>query len=296
MKVARYFTVAAGGALLLGTALLGAGSGVAAAGPAAPQSPSLIPRCATADVSDLEAASIEKEVRARTGYKSGPGVEAASSFTINVYFHVITSSTGEGDVSNAQIGRQLRAMNSGYAGTGFSFVTAGIDRVANDDWYLMGYNSQAERRAKEALRQGTADDLNIYITYGGGYLGWATWPHKYSSNPLLDGIVIASESLPGGSYDGFNEGDTATHEVGHWIGLYHTFQNGCSTNGDYVDDTPAERSPASGCPIGRDTCPEPGLDPIHNFMDYSVDPCMTEFTSGQATRMQYYFVTYRQGR
>ena len=111
---------------------------------------------------------------------------------------------------------------------------------------------------------------------------------------MLDGVLIHYGSLPGGFIGNYNLGYTATHEVGHYLGLAHTFEQGCKGHGDYVDDTPAMEVPTSGCPVGKDTCPrDAGLDPVENYMDYSYDRCYTAFTHGQTERMQKQYAHWR---
>src|SRR5262249_6979421 len=135
--------------------------------------------------------------------------------------------------------------------------------------------------------------LNLYLANpSGGLLGWSTFPWDLKKTPHMDGVVILSSSLPGGEAP-FDLGMTAVHEIGHWLGLYHTFQNGCASSNDKVSDTPQEAEPAFGCPTGRDTCPAAGVDPITNYMDYSDDSCMTGFTTGQASRITKSITHYR---
>jgi hypothetical protein len=220
---------------------------------------------------------------------------AATTTTIPVAFHVVRRATGiaNGNVPLSQIKAQIAVLNESYGGdtggddTSFAFTLESTDRTTKPRWFDdLVPGSQAEANMKRKLRDGGAGTLNIYTAnLGAGLLGWATFPWEYEDRPAFDGVVILFSSVPGGTAAPYNEGDTATHEVGHWLGLLHTFQGGCLGEGDLVADTPAEASPAFGCPAGRDTCEAPGTDPITNFMDYTDDPCMFEFTAGQSVRM-----------
>ena len=228
---------------------------------------------------------------------------ATGLVTIPVYAHVITRNDGTGDVSDARIDQQIDVLNASFGGatggdqTGFRFVLAEpADRTANSTWYTMSHGSNAEAAAKSALHQGGRRALNLYFAdIGGGLLGWSTFPADYAGAPTRDGVVILNATLPGGdgSAAPYHLGDTAVHETGHWLGLFHTFPGGCSQPNDFVDDTAQERSPGYGCEQGRDTCTAPGVDPITNFMDYSDDDCMHQFTPGQGDRMHDQVATFR---
>jgi hypothetical protein len=230
-----------------------------------------------------------------------PATSASFSATVPVVFHVIAASKSprDGWVSDDQIARQIDVLNKGFAGayggtdTGFRFQLVKITRTINAKWFAMATFAD-EVEAKQALREGDATTLNIYSNSGAGFLGFAYYPKIVAgSQDYLDGVVIHFDSMPGGHIKNYNLGYTATHETGHWVGLAHTFEGGCIGKGDEVADTPAEATPTSGCPVGKDTCPAPGDDPIHNYMDYSYDSCYTEFTPGQGTRAQEQYLFWR---
>ena len=220
--------------------------------------------------------------------------------TIPVWFHIIQGgkSARQGAVSDEAIAAQMDVLNDSYLGlTGgansdFAFELAGVTRTINKNWFEnFALDFAVEAEAKRALKKGGSDTLNIYTLDGVFWLGWAYLPDvavkdKYS---YIDGVVVDWRTLPGGGIDPYSDGDTATHEVGHWLSLLHTFDRGCSLLNDEVKDTPAVAEPNFVCLPGIDSCTGsrfPGTDAVENFMDYTEDFCMYAFTPGQVERMQ----------
>lgn len=259
-----------------------------------------LPGALTPEQSAAHEADLQSRV-ARHGLAARAAGQRFGTITIDVHVHVLTRTDGTGGVTPKMVVDQIKVLNQAFAGrtanqsqwTPFRFRLATYDVTRNTEWYDWGIDED-DVPAKLALHRGGPDDLNMYIAaLGGGLLGYATFPQNDEGR--LDGVVVLGESLPKGSAEPFNEGDTATHEVGHWLGLYHTFQEGCSAPGDRVNDTPYQDDGPNifSCQESLNTCSQRGRDPVHNFMSYGDDPCLDRFTEGQGYRMLLSWLAYR---
>lgn len=246
-------------------------------------------------------------------------VSTRAVVTIPVVFHIVYKTAAQ-NVTDAQIAAQLKVLNDDFrkknadaanvpaefkpvaADVEVQFVmakrtpagaaTTGIERRLTTS-PAFTTDDKVKRFATGGLDAwNSANYLNIWLCdLGGGLLGYATFP---GGTAAVDGVVCLYSSVPGGAAKPYDKGRTATHEIGHWLNLYHTFQGGCSRNattgGDLVADTPAEKSAAFGCPLGRSTCAtSAGNDPVTNFMDYTDDACMNFYSLGQKGRVQAIF-------
>ncbi len=263
-----------------------------------------------------ERAQVERAIASEvTAVQVAQRLAATPRVTIPVRIHVIHGThRKDRNVKRKGARKVFRILKKGFAGaqnssmadSGFRFKLRKIKITKNDSWYHSRPGTRADTRMHKKLHRGKARTLNIYIKdariRGAALLGVARFPWQYRGRKKLDGITVNVAGLPGGRARGYNLGDTVIHEAGHWLGLYHTFEGGCRDL-DGVADTPAEAGPSYGCRIGINTCPVDGMtgevindgapDPIHNFMDYSLDSCMNHFTPGQVIRMHAMFARYR---
>ncbi|KAI8465192.1 MAG: hypothetical protein J3K34DRAFT_93552 [Monoraphidium minutum] len=239
----------------------------------------------------------------------------ARVYKIPTYVFNVVGPDGRGAVAEGVLRAQVDALNEAYAtavtpemtdstaaeqaGLRWAFELVEVVTVKAGDMC----DAAVEKAVKAEHRKGGKGALNLYITDLStcGLLGYSSWPWELDPKAgkadaeTLDGVVIHHETLPGGGYKPYNMGRTCIHETGHWMGLYHVFQNGCSKGGDQVDDTPYQSSPTEGCPKSRDSCPQPGEDPFWNFMDYTDDKCMRGFTPLQHKRMETMWQLHREG-
>jgi len=238
-----------------------------------------------------------------------PEYDPGAPFVLTLVFHVITATNGNGNVTDALIESQVDILNEDYlamAGTNggngndaaiqFRLATEdpdgnptnGITRTVNNSWYNDAgtyYNTLAWDPARY---------VNVYTNSAGGYLGYV--PDLPQSGTLVgtnaDRIVVLWSAVGRDAPIGppYDQGRTLTHEMGHYLGLWHTFANGCGsvgacyTSGDRICDTDPESSPTYGCPTSLVTCGYPV--PKENYMDYSDDLCMEWFTTEQVRRMR----------
>ena len=215
-----------------------------------------------------------------------------NTLNIPIAFHIIyeDNSSDGGYISQTLINDQVDVLNTAFLSANISFSIDSIEYIQNSDWY----NNDDEYDYKPQLAISPETTLNIYTTLAGGYLGYAYLPNTWSEDSDMHGVVVNPYTFPGGDFWPYDEGDTTVHEVGHYLGLLHTFQDGCTGNGDYVSDTPAQDDGDNIYQCSEaDTCTSSGNDPINNYMNYTDDECLTNFTNGQIDRMNYMIDTFK---
>jgi hypothetical protein len=240
-------------------------------------------RCAT------PVPTIEQQYRVQSRIQEWTRLGRTTSrnvITIPVAVHVVRGDNGEWDVTDIQIQDQIDVLNAAFLSQNFQFTLTSTDRTDNSEWSQHSYGSSEEIAMKSSLAISPETTLNMYFcNIGGGILGYATFPDYYDESDTRHGVVCAYGTVPGGIAYPYDGGDTGTHEVGHYVGLRHVWGDGDCTVDDFVSDTPNQSGPNYDCDENADTCPsDPGNDPVHNFMNYGDDLCLTEFTAGQSSR------------
>lgn len=278
-------------------------------------------RCATAHDISASQLPLSNRSAASCGYNYtsiNPLYAPDEILEIPVVFHVVQRTDGTGYISESLIRSQIDVLNEDFRAlpatpgrngvdARIQFVLAsqapdgsatnGINYHTNNSWFRdPGYGVTP---MKAALAWDPDRYLNIYTNDASGALGYATFPQT-SAGDGEDGVVLAwnvvGRNAPQAGM--FNQGRTATHEIGHYLGLFHTFQDGCGSasspysTGDLIADTVAHRGPDYECQARPSSCGG-GNNPIRNFMNYTPDGCMTGFSEEQVNRMRCSLINFR---
>jgi hypothetical protein len=256
----------------------------------------------------------QKMDEAEIALQSNIGSRSTNSgtVTIPVVVHLLYNTPAQ-NISDAQILSQIDILNKDFSRTNIdaSSTPQAFQSVAGnpDIQFCMArrtptgaptngivrkYTTVASWSANGAMKLSNlgGDDawdcnqyLNIWVCNLGGSLGYANYP---GGNPIADGVVIRY-SVFGNSniYWQYNLGRTATHEIGHWLHLYHIWGD-LFCGDDFMYDTPTQQAPNFNCPaFPHVTCSNaPNGDMYCNYMDYTYDACLNMFTIGQCNKMR----------
>lgn len=218
----------------------------------------------------------------RNGFQAGK----ADTVRIPVVFHMVTNGR-VGDYPNRVLRKAIDNLNAGFKGTPFRFELARVRRFNNPQWHAeCSFDTPNHLAMTRRLAVNPAKNLNVYVCTPGLVTGMSSFPFEFTQGDKRNSIVLHHRALPHGqaSVEFSSRGLVLIHEVGHYLGLFHTFSGGCQDL-DEVADTPAQAGPTDGCFGFRDTCPAPGADDLNNYMDYANDLCWNHFSPGQIRRM-----------
>jgi len=290
------------------------------------------PRCLT-DELYLNPDFVAKDNRYQASYESylGQSHSQRSTYVVPVVVHVLNS-PGIAPLADAIILDQIDVLNLTFqrqsadssktppifqplvGNANVEFRLAQIDPygcptdgINNLETIMADHNASHDKYLKALVQWPPQQYLNIWIVerIDGGFIqGYATLPQSMASSPELDGVVLSYGIVGSMPNNPLLEGEIATHEVGHWLGLYHVFQDGCSgttpqdcaSAGDRVCDTPQSAAPSYSCASSLNSCtdiPNDLPDFEANYMSYGSDSCMTMFSQGQVTRMHFFLDSVR---